>query len=57
MWNTSFRKQMMDQLDVSVDCDSIHCLRNNTNLEAFDIKRKQLEGNDISFMKEFDRFI
>ena len=57
MWNASFRKQMMDHLDVSVDCDSIHCLRNNTNLEVFDIKQKQLEGKDISIIEEFDRFI
>ena len=57
MWNSILRKQKMDKLDVSVDCDSIHCLRNDTNLSAFNIKKKLSDGITISKYEEFDRFI
>ena len=57
MWNGNLRKQVMDRLDVSVDCASIHCLRHETNLTAIDLKNQQLDGVKITSVDEFDRFI
>jgi len=57
MWNGSLRKGVMDRLDISVDCASIHCLRHETNLSAIDIKNQMEDNEIISSIAEFDRFI
>ena len=57
MWNGSLRKGVMDRLDISVDCASIHCLRHETNLTAIDIKNQMEDNAIISSIDEFDRFI
>ena len=57
MWNGSLRKGVMDRLDISVDCASIHCLRHETNLMAIDIKNQMEDNAIISSIDEFDRFI
>ena len=57
MWNGNVRKRVMDRLDISVDCASIHCLRHETNLSAFDIKNIMENNEIISSIDEFDRFI
>ena len=57
MWNGSLRKGVMDRLDISVDCASIHCLRHDTNLTAIDIKNQMEDNAIISSIYEFDRFI
>ncbi len=57
MWNSVERKQVMDQTDISVACDEIHCLRHDTNLSCIDIKKQLDEGINVSSIDEFDRFI
>ena len=57
MWDSVLRKQIMERIDVSVDCDNIHCLRHDTNNNIINIKDNQDKGIDISSVEEFDRFI
>ena len=57
MWDGDLRKKVMDRLDISVECDSIHCLRHNTNLTAIDIKNKVDKNEMITSVEDFDRFI
>jgi len=57
MWNSDQRKDTMDKLDISIECDQLHCLRHETNLECIEIKEKQEDNQNITFIDEFDRFI
>jgi hypothetical protein len=57
MWKGDLRKGVMDRLDISVDCASIHCLRHETNLTAIDIKNKIEDNAIITSIDDFDRFI
>jgi MoaA/NifB/PqqE/SkfB family radical SAM enzyme len=57
MWDGSLRKQVMDGLDVSVDCASIHCLRHETNNKCIEIKNNLENNQVIPSIADFDRFI
>ena len=57
MWDSTLRRQIMERIDVSVDCDNIHCLRHDTNNKILNLKDKQEKGINISSVEEFDRFI
>ena len=57
MWKGDLRKGVMDRLDISVDCASIHCLRHETNLTAIDIKNQIEDNAIITSIDDFDRFI
>lgn len=56
VWRSNQRESVMEQLNVSRDC-GFHCLRNDTNLAAIEIKEEQLEGAQLPHVLEFDRFI
>lgn len=56
VWRSNQRESVMGQLDVSRDC-GFHCLRNDTNLEAIEIKKKLQHGATLVDVEEFDRFI
>ena len=56
MWKGEQRKNTMEKLNPSVDCD-FHCLRNSSNLNVFEIKRK-IEGKEqVNSIPDYDRFI
>ena len=57
MWNSLKRKEVMDRVDISVDCHDIHCLRHETNNTCIDLKNKLDNNVKISTTSEFDRFI
>ena len=56
IWKGQLRKDVMERLDASKDCQ-FHCLRNDTNNECISIKDKQLAGESLTIVEEFDRFI
>jgi MoaA/NifB/PqqE/SkfB family radical SAM enzyme len=56
IWHGQLRKDVMERLDASKDCQ-FHCLRNDTNNECISIKDKQLAGESLTIVEEFDRFI
>lgn len=56
VWTGEQRKAVMERLDPSKDCN-FHCLRHDTNMEAFDIKQILDKGIQITGVDEFDRFI
>lgn len=53
VWKGGLREQVMERLDPSKDC-SFHCLRHDTNVEAFTIKERL--GSMVG-VPEFDRFL
>ncbi len=59
MWSSDHRKNIMDKLDPSCDCDKLHCIRHDTNLEVFEIMRKIEADKEIEIHKvdAEDRFI
>ena len=57
MWDGVKRKEVMDRVDISVDCHDIHCLRHETNNTCIDLKNKLDNNVKISTTSEFDRFI
>jgi len=52
VWNSSHRKQVMDELNPSRDC-RFHCLRHETNNTCFEI----LNSKESISVNDFDRFI
>jgi MoaA/NifB/PqqE/SkfB family radical SAM enzyme len=56
VWTGDQRGKVMEQLDVSRDC-GFHCLRNDTNITAIDIKSKLDFGSTLVEVEEFDRFV
>ena len=59
VWTGERRAEVMDKLDPSKDCQ-FHCLRHDTNREAFRIKDRQQAsrfGGNVEEVAEFDRFI
>lgn len=57
MWNGQLRKKIMNETNISIECDQIHCLRHETNLKCIDIKEKLNNKDEITIYNEFDRFI
>lgn len=57
VWNGSVRKNVIDTIDISKECNSIHCLRHETNLEAINLKNILEKKENIKFVDDFDRFI
>jgi hypothetical protein len=47
----------MQWLNPSKHCANLHCLRDETNIEIFNIIKDIQNGNKINIISEFDRFI
>ncbi len=56
MWHGDQRKQVQQRLDPSKDCN-FHCLRHESNEAVFTIHQRLVEGEKITAIDEFDRFI
>ena len=59
MWSGSRRKAVMDRLDPSCHCSSMHCIRHETNLELFKIIRRIKDKEPVAAASPVveDRFI
>lgn len=56
LWESDKRKKIQNTLNPSIDC-SFHCLRHDTNLEVNKMIKDINNKNEITEIKEFDRFI
>ena len=59
MWQSEYRKEVMDKMSPKRYCSGVHCIRHDTNLELFKMKEQQANNEMIDriIREKEDRFI